>query len=42
MAYADTPPALWPIARMSLEAHLIKLERDGRARRGGQGFVAVS
>ena len=42
VAYADTPPALWPIARMSLEAHLIKLERDGRARRGGQGFVAVS
>lgn len=42
VAYADTPPALWPIARMSLEAHLIKLEHDGRARRGGAGFVAVS
>jgi glyoxylase-like metal-dependent hydrolase (beta-lactamase superfamily II) len=42
VAYADTPPALWPIARMSLEAHLIKLEHDGRARRCGQGFVAVS
>lgn len=42
VAYADTPPALWPIARMSLEAHLIKLEHDGRARRGGLGFVAVS
>ncbi|WP_437631978.1 MBL fold metallo-hydrolase [Sorangium sp. So ce854] len=34
VAYADTAPALWPIARLSLEAHLIKLEREGRARRG--------
>jgi glyoxylase-like metal-dependent hydrolase (beta-lactamase superfamily II) len=35
VAYADTPEALWPIARMSLEAHLVKLERDGQARRDG-------
>lgn len=42
VAYADTPSALWPIARMSLEAHLIKLEMDGRARRAGAGFVALS
>lgn len=33
VAYADTPEALWPIARMSLEAHLVKLEREGLARR---------
>ena len=33
VAYADTPEALWPIAKMSLEAHLVKLERDGFARR---------
>ncbi len=30
MAYADTPPMLWPIAALSLEAHLVKLEREGR------------
>jgi glyoxylase-like metal-dependent hydrolase (beta-lactamase superfamily II) len=28
-AYADTSPALWPLARLSLEAHLEKLVRDG-------------
>jgi ribonuclease/clavin/mitogillin len=31
VAYADTPEALWPIARMSLEAHLVKIEREGGA-----------
>jgi glyoxylase-like metal-dependent hydrolase (beta-lactamase superfamily II) len=31
--YGDTSPMLWPIARMSLEAHLLKLEREGRAAR---------
>lgn len=31
--YADTPPVLWGLAARSLEAHLIKLERDGRAMR---------
>lgn len=31
VVYADTPVFLWPIARMSLEAHLIKLTRDGKA-----------
>lgn len=36
--YADTPPFLWPIARMSLEAHLVKLEREGRARRAAAGW----
>lgn len=33
VVYADTPVFLWPIARLSLEAHLIKLSREGRARR---------
>jgi hypothetical protein len=32
-AYADAPRAVWPLAEMSLEAHLLKLERDGRAMR---------
>lgn len=29
-AYDDTPRHLWPLAARSLEAHLQKLERDGR------------
>ena len=35
LAYDDTNRMLWPIARLSLEAHLIKLEHDGRAARDG-------
>jgi len=42
VVYADTPPFLWPIARMSLEAHLLKLERDGRAVRSAEGWAAAS
>jgi len=34
-AYADTPHALWPYAERSLLAHLVKLEREGRAAREG-------
>ena len=41
IVYADTPPFLWPIARMSLEAHLIKLEREGRAGRSGEGWARL-
>lgn len=40
VVYADTPPFLWPLAAMSLEAHLIKLEREGRAVRAGEGWAA--
>jgi glyoxylase-like metal-dependent hydrolase (beta-lactamase superfamily II) len=40
IAYADTPPHIWPLARISLQAHLIKLEREGRARKGGAGWVS--
>jgi ribonuclease/clavin/mitogillin len=32
-AYADTPVHLWPIAKLSLEMHLEKLEREGRVAR---------
>lgn len=35
IAYADTPRLLWPIAVRSLEAHLVKLGEDGRARAVG-------
>ena len=38
--YADTSPMMWPIARLSLEAHLIKLEREGRAARHGDLWSA--
>ena len=38
-AYDDTPPAVWPLARMSLEAHLIKLAEEGRARRDGARYA---
>ncbi len=41
-AYADTPMLLWPIAKLSLEMHLEKLERDGKiARVGAAAFRAV-
>ncbi len=41
-AYADTPAYLWPIARLSLEMHLEKLEREGEiARVGEAAFRAV-
>ncbi|MEM9188369.1 MAG: MBL fold metallo-hydrolase [Myxococcota bacterium] len=38
-AYDDVPPAVLPLARASTEAHLIKLERDGRVtrQRGADG-----
>jgi glyoxylase-like metal-dependent hydrolase (beta-lactamase superfamily II) len=35
LAYADVDPSLYPWAQRTLEAHLIRLERDGRARRAG-------
>jgi len=36
-AYADTPTALWPIAILSLTAHLDKLVADGEAMRDDRG-----
>lgn len=36
IVYADTPVALHGLARLTLEAHLIKLLRDGRAGRDGE------
>jgi glyoxylase-like metal-dependent hydrolase (beta-lactamase superfamily II) len=32
-AYDEVPPAIWPIAALSVEAHLEKLERDGKVAR---------
>ncbi|MEM9730372.1 MAG: MBL fold metallo-hydrolase [Myxococcota bacterium] len=37
-AYDDTPKAAWPLAVRSIEAHLIKLVRDGRAREEADGW----
>lgn len=36
--YADTPRELWGWAERSLLAHLLKLERDGRVIREGEGW----
>lgn len=33
IAYDDTPAFLWPLARLSLDAHLVKLGREGKASR---------
>ncbi len=41
-AYDDTPQALWPLAVRSLEAHLIKLERDGRIAVDGDRWSSLS
>jgi glyoxylase-like metal-dependent hydrolase (beta-lactamase superfamily II)/8-oxo-dGTP pyrophosphatase MutT (NUDIX family) len=40
-AYADTPRELWPYAERSLLAHLMKLEREGRAVRDGERWRAT-
>ena len=38
VAYDDVPPQVHPVARRSLHAHLLKLERDGRARQQGDSW----
>ena len=40
-AYADASPAVWPIAIISLEAHLLKLVEDGRAVARDGGYLGV-
>lgn len=40
-AYADTPAHLWPIAKLSLEMHLEKLEREGAIVRVGPAEAAT-
>jgi len=42
VAYADTPVFLWPLAKLSLEAHLLKLEREGRAARASDGWTSAN
>jgi glyoxylase-like metal-dependent hydrolase (beta-lactamase superfamily II) len=38
-AYPDVPPQVHPLAQRSLEAHLIKLMREGRAERTPSGWM---
>lgn len=38
--YDDVPPFMHPIARLSLEAHLIKLQDDGEVSRDGNAWLA--
>lgn len=42
LAYADTPPAIFPIAKLSLEAHLEKLVVDGVVTFDGEAYRAVA
>jgi glyoxylase-like metal-dependent hydrolase (beta-lactamase superfamily II) len=39
--YPDLNPALVPMARESVLAHLVKLEHERRARRQGDGWAAT-
>jgi glyoxylase-like metal-dependent hydrolase (beta-lactamase superfamily II) len=37
MVYDDVSPAVWPLAKLSIDAHLEKLEREGRIERTRDG-----
>ena len=39
VAYADTPPMAWPLARMSTAGHLVKLVREGRVVQAGEAYA---
>lgn len=39
--YDDVSPAVWPLAKLSIDAHLEKLERDGRVERGENDLYRV-
>jgi glyoxylase-like metal-dependent hydrolase (beta-lactamase superfamily II) len=41
-AYADTPMHLWPIAALSLQAHLDKLVTEGRVTRGAENVYRLT
>ena len=41
-AYDDTPPHIWPIAALSLQAHLDKLVAEGRATRNENVYRLVT
>lgn len=39
--YDDVPPAVWPLAELSLHAHLLKLEAEGRASSKDGGWSSL-
>ncbi len=41
IAYDDAPKAVWPLARLSVEAHLLHLQEQGHAERTAAGWAAV-
>lgn len=41
IAYADADPRVWPIARLSVHSHLLKLESEGRVQQRAAGWAAV-
>jgi glyoxylase-like metal-dependent hydrolase (beta-lactamase superfamily II) len=41
-AYADVPAAIWPLAALSTEAHLVKLEREGKVAKTARGWQAAA
>ena len=41
-AYADTPKHIWPLALRSIEAHLIKLERESRIQKEGDCWTPLT
>ena len=41
IAYADTPPVAWPLARLAAEAHLIKLVREGKVEQSAAGYRSL-
>lgn len=41
IAYDDAPKAVWPLARLSVEAHLLHLEEQGHAERTATGWTAI-
>jgi len=40
-AYADTPRVAWPLARLSIQAHLAKLGDDGLVKSDGERYFAL-
>lgn len=40
VAYDDVAPSAWPFARLSLQAHLLNLEREGKVSSDGLGWRA--
>jgi ribonuclease/clavin/mitogillin len=42
IAYADAPMHVWPLAALSLEAHLVKLVEDGEVVFDGERYRALS